>query len=416
MTGIFFPDGFEWGAATSGYQTEGCGDNTDWWEFEQQGLAPPSERASDSWNRWAEDIDLAVQLGLSTLRISAEWARVEPVMGTYDEGAIEHYREVLAAAKDRGLKTMLVLWHFTHPAWLGSKSPWVWYMTAPLFERYARTLAERLGTLVDHWVTLNEPNSFVWHGYITGTWPPGRKNTWLAAYLAYRGLADGHRRARRAIRDVLGANVPVGLTHLIAWPHPAEKDGRFSAGMVAWWNFISNDLFLDMVHKDIDWLGVQYYHDSPARFASLDHSDGVWPHTDMGWRIVPHGLYEVVMRAWRRYRVPMMVTENGLADAADRQRGRFIIDHLRWLHQAISDGADVRGYLYWSLVDNYEWSHGFEPRFGLAHVDYETYERALRPSAHIYARIIEENGIPPALGDELTYADGTPALWPPERG
>lgn len=412
MADIAFPEGFEWGASMSGYQTEGQGENTDWWLLENKGGAPASGRAADSWNRWRDDLDIACELGLTTFRISTEWARVEPENGTFDLEAVEHYAEVLREAKRRGLKTMVVLWHFTNPAWLAPGSDWVWYKTPSLFERYARLMAQHLGGLVDHWATINEADTYVWRGYIVGEWPPERKDAWQAAYLAYRGFAAGHKRARRAIKDVLGNETPVGLTHLLAWPHAAQTRGRFSAGTVMMWNLLANDLFLNMVAKHTDWLGVQYYHDSPAHLTRIDNSDGSWPHSDMGWRIVPEGLYEVVMRTWRRYRIPMMVTENGLADAADAQRARFIIDHLAWLHRAISEGADVRGYLHWSLIDNFEWSHGFGPRFGLAEVDYETFSRTIRPSARIYAQIIAANGIPGGLGDELTYADGSPALSP----
>ena len=136
------------------------------------------------------------------------------------------------------------------------------------------------------------------------------------------------------------------------------------------------------------------------------------PRTDMGWRIAPEGLYRVVKACWERYQIPMIVTENGLADAADRQRGRFIIDHLSWLHRAIAEGVDVRGYLHWSLIDNFEWAYGFGPRFGLTRSTMMARTRHVRPSARLYERIARENCIDEALGASLTYADGTGSLAP----
>jgi len=136
----------------------------------------------------------------------------------------------------------------------------------------------------------------------------------------------------------------------------------------------------------------------------------------MGWRITPEGLYRVVLESWYRYRVPIIVTENGLADAADRQRGRFLVDHLRWLHRAIEDGADVRGYLHWSLLDNYEWAAGYGPRFGLAEVDYSTFARSVRPSARVYGDIARHNRVAASAGEGLTYADGTGSLGPDATG
>jgi beta-glucosidase len=413
MPEILFPQDFLWGASTSAHQIEGDNTNSDWWQWEQRGKsAEPSGRAADSWNHWRDDLDAASGIGLNVYRMSLEWAKIEPSRGMFSEEALAHYAEVLTDARRRGLQTMVVLWHFTNPLWFAEERDWMWREAPTRFEEYARVVARRLGHLIDHWVTLNEVNTFVWRGYIVGSWPPGRKDAWLAGYIAYRNLASAHRRARSAIKEECGEERAVGVAHLLVWPHPAERGGRFSAGMVAWWQFLSNHLFLDMVAPHADWLGVQYYHDSPARFLSIDNHDGHTPKTDMGWRIVPEGLYHVIMHVWRRYGRPIIVTENGLADSEDAQRGRFIIDHLSWVHRAIEQGADVRGYLHWSLIDNFEWSHGFAPRFGLVAVDYETFERSVRPSARIYGEIISANAIPHGLGEGLTYADGTPSLAP----
>jgi beta-glucosidase len=412
MTRISFPDGFLWGASTSSHQIEGGDTYSDWCRFEEAGHAPVSGCAADSWNRWRDDLDVAVELGLNVFRISVEWARIEPTEGHYDREAMSHYTAVLAEARRRGLKTMVVLWHFTNPEWVAHSGGWTSRQTAEKFAAYARQMAVHLGHLVDYWVTLNEADTFVWKGYIARRWPPMRKNAWPAAYAAYRNLARAHKRARAAIREVLGGDQPVGLTHMFIWTHPAEKGGLFSARVVARLNFLANDLFMGLIASDVDWLGVQYYVDCPARFSGIALDDGDPPTTDMGWRIAPRGIYEVVMRAWKRLGIPIMVTENGLADASDSQRARFIIDHLAWLNKAMRDGADVRGYLHWSLIDNFEWCHGTEPRFGLAEVDFETFERKIRPSARVYARIIGGNGFDRDFGSEYTYADGTPSLAP----
>ena len=160
---------------------------------------------------------------------------------------------------------------------------------------------------------------------------------------------------------------------------------------------------------------MQYYYDTPlTTFRQVD-SDGAVPRTDLGWRISPEGLYHAVTDVWNRYKVPILMTENGIADDRDIQRGRFILDHLAWLARAIDDGADVRGYLHWAMTDNFEWAYGFWPRFGLAAVDYETCDRTLRPSARLYGEIARGNRITPAMGEGLTYVDGTPTLGPPRR-
>lgn len=418
MADLVFPEGFLWGASTSAYQTEGGNDRTDWWAFEQAGHAPfKSGRACDSWNRWREDLDLAAEMGLNTYRISLEWSRIEPEAGRFDPDALAHYVDVVRGIRERGMQSMVVLWHFTNPVWLGQgRGTWHEDYAPVAFERYARHVAAALGPHVDWWATLNETNTYSSHGWLAGDWPPGRKHDWPGGFRVYEYLARGHRRAYAAIKEEAGASARVGLTHVMPWAHPAEQYGWFSAGMQAYWRWLAAHHFLDKCRGSLDWLGVQYYYDSPCRAFRLVDDDGASvPRTDMGWRIAPEGLYHVVREAQARYGVPIIVTENGVADASDSQRARFLVDHLRWLGRAVAEGADVRGYLHWSMLDNFEWAEGFGPRFGLAEVDYETMARTLRPSARVYAEVARGNRIAEGLCEGLTYADGSPALGPEDR-
>lgn len=412
MSPFAFPDGFLWGAATSAHQTEGTNAGNDWCAWEGEGRVPPCGDAADSWNRWREDVDVAVELGLDVYRISLEWSRLEPEAGRFDEAAFAHYAEVLSEIRRRGLKTMLVLWHFTHPAWFAEHGAWEREDAIARFAIFAAAAAERLAEHVDYWVTLNEADTFVAQGYVRGVWPPGYTRAWRRGWRVYRRLAAAHGEAYAAIKRTAGEDVSVGLTHAFTWARPASRGGALAALPVATWNYLANDVFLRDVAPHVDWLGVQYYLAVPLRLSGVAMGEGPAPTTDIGWRVEPRGLYEVVMRTWRRYRIPIIITENGLADAEDRQRGRFLLDHLAWLHRAITRGADVRGYIHWSLIDNYEWALGFEPRFGLAEVDRETQRRRIRPSAWIYARIAAENALPEGLIPELTYADGQPSLAP----
>lgn len=413
MSDLIFPEGFLWGVSTSSYQIEGGNIHSDWCAWEGAGRVPDAcGPAADSWNRFREDVDLAVDLGLNTYRISTEWSRIEPQPGVFDESAIEHYAEWLAYARERGLRTMLVLWHFTNPVWLTERGAWAWSEAPIRFEAFVRKVAPVLGPHVDWWATLNEANTYANHGWLVGVWPPGRRNDYPGGFRAYAGLAEGHIRARRAIKELLGEHTPVGLTHVIPWAHPARRWGRFSGASMLYWNWLGWTNFLDRVRGHMDWLGVQYYSDTPCTAFGYDLEDGDVPRTDLGWRIAPEGLYRVVMAVWERYRVPLLVTENGLADATDAQRGRFILDHLAWLHRAIEQGADVRGYLHWSLLDNFEWAFGYPPRFGLVEVDYDTFARTPRPSGRLLGQIARANCIDGSVGDGLAYTDGTPSLAP----
>jgi len=414
MSELVFPDGFLWGVSTSSYQIEGGIEHADWCAWEGAGAVPDAcGAAADSWNRFREDVDIAAGLGLNTYRISLEWSRIEPTPGEFDDSAIARYAEWLAYARERGLQTMLVLWHFTNPNWLTERGAWEWSEAPARFEAFVRKVVPVLGAQVDYWATINEANTYANHGWIVGMWPPGRKHDYPGGFRVYARLAEGHIRARRAIKELLGEQTEVGLTHVIPWAHPAGRRSRIlTAGSLLYWNWLGWTNFLDRLAGEMDWLGVQYYSDTPCTVFGYDLDDGDPPRTDMGWRICPEGLYRVVMAAWERYRVPILITENGLADAADAQRGRFIVDHLAWLRRAMDEGADVRGYLHWSLLDNFEWAFGYPPRFGLVAVDYDTFERSVRPSGRLYGRIAAENRVDPERAAGLTYADGTGSLGP----
>ena len=267
MRELVFPSGFLWGASTSGYQTEGGGDRTDWWAFEQAGrAAEPSGRACDSWNRWQEDLDLAAELGLNTYRISIEWARIEPTPGRFDAEALAHYVDVVRGIRERGMTCMVVLWHFTLPVWLDHRSgTWRNGRAPEAFERYVRYVCGPLAPYVDWWATLNETNTYSSHGWLKGDWPPGHKHDWPGAVRVYEFMARGHRLAYSAIKETAGPGARVGLTHVMPWIHPAEKGSLFSQPLAAYWRWLVAHHFLDKVRSELDWLGVQYYYDTPVR-------------------------------------------------------------------------------------------------------------------------------------------------------
>ncbi len=413
MADLVFPEGFLWGASTSSHQIEGGNVHNHWWAAEIAGTVPfRSGAACDSWNRWQHDIDTAVEIGLDTYRFSVEWSRIEPVAGRFDEDALARYAAMARYAKERGLTVMVVLWHFTDPVWFFDQGGWDWSEAPARFAAYARRVGRSLGGHVDWWATLNEANTYVNHGWMTGSWPPFRRTDAWGSLRMYRRLAAGHSAAYDALRAELGPEARIGLTHVMPWAHPATRRGRFSGLHQAYYRWAGAEYFLDRVRDRLDWLGVQYYHDSPCVPFGVDDADQDPPRTDMGWRIMPEGIYHATLHAWERYRVPVIITENGLADATDRQRGRFIVDHLAWLHRAIEAGADVRGYLHWSLLDNFEWAHGFGPRFGLAEVDYDTFERRIRPSARLYGRIAREGRVSTQMGEGLSYGNGRGSLAP----
>lgn len=390
---VEFPEGFWWGAATAAHQVEGDNVHSDWWRAEQSGsVCFPSGRAAEQYTRYESDFDLAVELGHNAHRISVEWSRIEPERGSVDAEQVEHYVRVLAALKARGLMTFVTLHHFTNPAWFADLGGWESREAPVLFERYVRAIAPALAEYVDVWLTINEPTTVPQQGYIEGAWPPHKRFAARAALRVIDAQADAHVRAYRAIHELVpGATVGYTVA-LVNWRpnNPRSLWQRFLAGRLS---AITNYRFGDRVAGAHDLIGVQYYFTLPVGWLPKGPGSAAGAEkTDLGWDIVPEGLGDVTTAAWRRYRRPIVVTENGLADAADSRREAFIREHLRSLRAAMDEGADVRGYLHWSLIDNFEWAFGYAPRFGLVAIDYETQKRTVRPSAWAYKRIIEEGG------------------------
>lgn len=361
---------FLFGAGTSSHQVEGGNRNNDWWAWEQTRPAHlRSGKACDHWNRYEADFALAQQLGHSAHRISIEWSRIEPSKGQFSRSAIEHYRDVLVSIRKHGMKSFVTLHHFTNPLWVARNGGWESGRTPELFGLYTKYVVQHLGDLVDFWVTINEPMVYASQSYAKGKWPP-QKKSFYRTWKVVRNMAKGHKAAYQAIHSVL-PHARVGIAKHVVAHMPFVSDMWF------------NRAFFWLTGGTHDFIGINYY------FA---HGSDAWagPRSDMGWPIIPESLTDVLLDM-KRYGKPLYVTENGLADEVDSRRADFIRSHIRAVEAAQRQGADVRGYLHWSLLDNFEWADGFAPRFGLIAVDYETMERTIRPSAYAYKAIIEQS-------------------------
>jgi beta-glucosidase len=397
-----------WGASTSAHQVEGDNRWNDWWEYEQRGSVPHrSEAACRHYELFERDFDLARSLGHNAHRFSIEWSRIEPEEGAWNAEALEHYATVIRALADRGLEPIVTLHHFTNPAWFLRRGGWARRDSPALFARYADRVAGRLGGGVKYWVTVNEPTVYAMQGYILGEWPPCRTSAWLTAARVFRNLARAHVAAYRLLHRHR-SDAKVGFAHSAPLIRPCDPARALDRLAAATRDAMLNRLFFHLIGArtrraiHLDFIGLNYYTRNVVRSRGwgvgalvgrachVPHHGGDGPTSTLGWEVFPSGFRETLER-FSAYGVPLLVTENGIATEDEMLRRQYLVQHLAALGEALDAGADVIGYLYWSLIDNFEWAAGTAARFGLAAVDYTTQERTLRPAAKLFEAVCREN-------------------------
>lgn len=393
-----FPKTFRWGVALSSYQVEGGNWNSDWWEFEHtpgSGCSEPSLDACDSWHRWPEDVAIAGELGFGSFRFSVEWARIEPEDGEFSKVALEHYRTMCESMRGQGIEPVVTLHHFSHPRWISALGGWESGATPRRFARFCDRVVSELGPVAGRFCTVNEPNIVATMGYIMGMFPPGKTDA--SAYdNVVRHLVDAHRRAVAVVRD-RAPGVPVGLTLSMTDYQAVEGGAARRDDLVA-----SEDVFLDATEDD-DFIGVQTYSRMLIGPQGWIGPEAGVPVLAMGYEYWPDALEATIRRAWQRTggRLPVLVTENGIGTDDDTQRTGYVAQALRGVQRAIADGIEVLGYTYWSLLDNFEWTYGYIPRFGLVSVDRETFARQIKKSGRWLGEVARRNELlPPPRGEQ----------------
>lgn len=412
-----FPDNFLWGSAISSHQVEGDNFHNDWWAWEKAGHTEPSGKACDHYRTYEKDFSLAKELNHNALRLSLEWSRLQNEDGSWRNSEWEHYKKVLDSLILKGIKPILTLNHFTLPNWLAKKGGWLNNGSPDLFIGLAEKSALEFGEKTQLWVTINEPNILAMLAYQKGEWPPCRKNH-SEALTVLSNMLKGHCGAYQAIKSLCGNETRIGIAKAVTAFHPCRRNNLHDILAAKKCNFFHNHSFIlssilgknkipglrpnDLCEKKcMDFIGINYYFrhfirgkklfgkNSFGQICSNSHHPESGPLTDMGWEVYPRGIYEV-MRDLFRYKLPFLVTENGIATENHDMRTDFIKKHLFYVEKAISEGLPVMGYLHWSLLDNFEWAEGFSKKFGLIHVDFKTQKRDIKPSARYYSEIIKK--------------------------
>ncbi len=420
-----FPEGFLWGAATSAHQVEGGNRWNDWWQAELEGRVPyASGEACRHWELYESDFDLAASWGHNAHRFSVEWSRIEPEQGQWDPEALAHYADVVRALRARGMEPLVTLHHFTNPQWFAASGGWLRRDAPTLFARYVDRVGDVLGADVRYWVTINEPTVYVIHGFVTGEWPPHARGAWAKAMRVLFGMARAHVAAYRALH-AHDPGARVGFAHSTSWIVPCDASRRRDR-LAAWLRDLAlHRLFLRLIGwsssgRPLDFLGINYYARTIVRSGRGGlgrllgkkclggHHLDRGPFSDAGWEVYPAGLEHSLAR-FSRLGIPLIVTENGVATRDERLRWQYLQQHLQALGRAVARGIPVDGYLFWTLLDNFEWAMGTKARYGLAAVDFATQSRSPRPAARLLAAVCRTNSLVEDGGPDADsrLADGT---------
>lgn len=424
-----FPDNFMFGTATAATQIEGGDKNSNWYEWSKKGKIRDKQSsivAADHYNRVKEDIEIMKELNQESYRMSVEWSRIVPKENIISRAGIDHYISELKLLKKEGISPLITLHHFSIPQWVEEKGGWINPDTVYYFLEFVKILVSEFGDLCSDYCTINEPNVYCLESYMDGKYPPGHKGNVLAYFKAAKNLIIAHLKSYKLIHRIRKENnflgeTKVGFAHHLAVVEPISEN-VFTVSSRHAIDYVFHTIFtIGFIEGRLtfplgsgypegagifcDFLGINYYSRhiiksslNPLTLFGKIHLKRNSPkerYSDLGWQIYPEGLGQVVRSMYKEYPIPIYITENGIADASDMQRGEFIEQHLEVIYDLIDEGIDIRRYYHWSLLDNLEWHEGYIPRFGLVHINYKTLKRTIRKSGYYYAKIIEKRKLIP---------------------
>ncbi len=408
---IVFPKKFLWGAATSAHQVEGglvnqwttwelehakrlsvqaphqFGDIDSWPRIKKEATRPDnyvSGRGVDHYHRYEEDFAILKSLNMNTFRFCIEWARIEPQEGAWDAAAIAHYRTYLRTLKKMGITPVVTLFHFTLPEWFMAKGGFEKRRNIKYFVYYVEKVLSELGRDIEWIVTINEPTVYAGESYLEGHWPPNktRKRDLLRVLC---NLVTAHKKVYKLTRA--RKKWKVSMAHHLIYCYPGD-DAILSRASARVAHYFLNTWVLRRVRRHSDFLAINYYF--ARRIYGYRAHDPYLKVSDLGWDMQPDKLQYLLEDVAECYRLPIMITENGLADGADSQRQWWLTETIKAMHEALKRDIKLVGYLHWSLLDNFEWDKGYWPKFGLVAVDRQTMARTVRPSARWFAAVIKK--------------------------
>jgi len=408
--GSIFPKDFLWGAATSSHQIEGGNTNNwskweketaeeraknipNWYAFPEHLLTEAKDplrrisgMASDSLHRWKDDIKAMKEMGLNSYRFSIEWSRIFTQKGLVNEEGLAYYRNLIEELKENGIEPMVTCWHWTIPIWADEEEGGFLSKKIDIhFREYIRVVAENFAKEVKYWMVLNEPDSIASKSFLLGDWPPCKKNIFSAAYFYYFRMVEWHKIGYEEIKRV-NPQAQVGVAKPNVYIEPYNNH-IWNVGIAKLGHFLFGELYLKRILKYLDYIGLNYYfHMKVGIRGERNDNDRV---SDFGWWMRPDSIFNVLVHL-KQFNLPIYITEDGLADSKDQYRKWWLDETFEAMRKALRAGVDLRGYMHWSLVDNFEWAEGFWPKFGLVEIDPETFDRKIRKSGYHYRDLINQ--------------------------
>jgi len=421
-----FPKHFFWGVSTSAHQVEGDNHNQ-WtiWELENASSQAQTAHLRLSWmpswekfkdeaeepsnyvsgegvrhyQRYKEDLGLVKKLNFNSFRFSIEWSRLEPSQGKWNQAEFDHYKKYIAEMRRQKIEPFLNLWHWTLPVWFVELGGFEKKQNLKYWDRFIKKVAAELIDDIQYVITLNEPNVDASFSYLLDLHPKKNLNrpsliapaAWksLRFVKVYLNLMRAHRRAYKILKTKK-PTLEIGLANQLANIQAKKPHNYLDQTTTQLMRYFWNWWFLNKIKRQLDFVGVNYYFSDYYSGFGKRKNPSV-PTNDMGWYMEPEGIYPLLLRVWARYKKPIFITESGLADADDQYRQWWIEESIVSMEKALSEGVDLRGYFYWSLLDNFEWQDGWWPKFGLVSVDRNNdMQRKIRPSAIWFSRWLEE--------------------------
>ena len=399
---------FWWGTSTASFQNEDRGVSrgsppyfqTDWDVFAGEGHIPPrGDDATFSWTRFDKDVAALKKMGVNHYRFGVEWGRVEPKPGVFNEVAIRQYVRMAQTLRAAGIEPIVTLWHFTFPDWLydsknKARSDFLHPGVEAAWNVYVTKIVGALAPYVKVYVPQNEPNGDLYIGYFGGHWPPGLLLTPGALKKATDVSVRMFRDAASIIRRERPDAIVMGIYSIPNWRRNYLQDPtQFVYNMMMHQNWDH----LDRVADTTDVIGVNYYYSQDAsarRFIVRPHGELASNYTQNGWEIDPEGFHSVLTNVYSRYGKPIVVTENGIGTQSEQKKIRYFREHVNQMRRAMNDGVDIRGYLPWTLIDNYEWAEGYAANFGLTSLDKKNMRLVIQPSGEWFQKFIKANPAP----------------------